>query len=444
MSPDRVVIIGASTTGLFAAAAVAASDRSVVILERDELPSDAAPRPGVPQGRQPHVFLHRGVLAAEELLPGFRRDLLDVGAVPINTADLAWLGEQGWADRTSRSFEVLSTSRPLLEVTLRRRVTELPGVDVVGGRPVTRLAENARNWLVTTADGTEFKADLVIDASGRNSRLATWLGDKLSGPLRTTEIDARIGYATRMYRGDPLIGEIPGVVIASTPSTPTGGLAISIEGGHWLIMALGVGDDRPPRDPAGFEAFLGRLRDPALARLAQRLEPVGDVSLHRQTANRRRYYDEQNDWPNSVVVMGDAFCAFNPVYGQGIAVGAVEALLIREALDAGLKPGASRPLHRQFAKAVALPWAVATATDMQYPTCPQSPTRLGALQDNWVKQMEKLSVHGNARAAIALSSIYHLMAGPRTLLQPALIRAVLNGRIRGYGPANRRPAELQD
>jgi 2-polyprenyl-6-methoxyphenol hydroxylase-like FAD-dependent oxidoreductase len=247
-----------------------------------------------------------------------------------------------------------------------------------------------------------------------------------------------------MYRGDPLIGEIPGVVIASTPSTPTGGLAISIEGGHWLIMALGVGDDRPPRDPAGFEAFLGRLRDPALARLAQRLEPVGDVSLHRQTANRRRYYDEQNDWPNSVVVMGDAFCAFNPVYGQGIAVGAVEALLIREALDAGLKPGASRPLHRQFAKAVALPWAVATATDMQYPTCPQSPTRLGALQDNWVKQMEKLSVHGNARAAIALSSIYHLMAGPRTLLQPALIRAVLNGRIRGYGPANRRPAELQD
>ena len=89
MSPDRVVIIGASTTGLFAAAAVAASDRSVLILERDELPSDAAPRPGVPQGRQPHVFLHRGVLAAEELLPGFRRDLLDVGAVPINTADLA-------------------------------------------------------------------------------------------------------------------------------------------------------------------------------------------------------------------------------------------------------------------------------------------------------------------------------------------------------------------
>src|SRR3954453_12418580 len=116
MPTHRVVIIGASTTGLFAAAAVAGSGRIVTVLDRDELPPEPVPRPGVPQGRQPHVFLHRGVLAAEELLTGFRDDLLDVGAVPINTADLAWLGEQGWADRTSRSFEVLSTSRPLLEV----------------------------------------------------------------------------------------------------------------------------------------------------------------------------------------------------------------------------------------------------------------------------------------------------------------------------------------
>ena len=142
--------------------------------------------------------------------------------------------------------------------------------------------------------------------------------------------------------------------------------------------------------------------------------------------------------------MGDAFCAFNPVYGQGIAVGAIEAVLVREAFSSGLKPGASRMVLRQFAKAVALPWSIATATDLQYPTCQQNPTRLGALQDNWAKQLEKLSVHGNARAAIALSSVYHLMAGPRTLLQPALIRAALRGRLRGYGPANQRPAELED
>jgi 2-polyprenyl-6-methoxyphenol hydroxylase-like FAD-dependent oxidoreductase len=174
---------------------------------------------------------------------------------------LAWLGEQGWADRSGRSFEVLSTSRPLLETTLRRRVGELTGVQVVGGRQVVGLEAAGTRWTVPTADGGEFGADLVIDASGRNSRLAAWLGNRLAGALRTTEIDARVGYATRMYRGDPRIGDIPGVLIACTPTTPRGGLAISVEGGHWLIVALGVGDDRPPRDLAGFEAFLAGLRE---------------------------------------------------------------------------------------------------------------------------------------------------------------------------------------
>src|ERR1700712_4613126 len=115
MPTNRVVIIGASTTGMFAAAAAAGSGRAVTVLDRDELPPDPVPRPGVPQGPQPHVLLHRGLLAAEQLLPGFGDDLLAAGAVPIDTAEMAWLGEQGWANRTLRTFKVLSTSRPVLE-----------------------------------------------------------------------------------------------------------------------------------------------------------------------------------------------------------------------------------------------------------------------------------------------------------------------------------------
>jgi 2-polyprenyl-6-methoxyphenol hydroxylase-like FAD-dependent oxidoreductase len=285
-------------------------------------------------------------------------------------------------------------------------------VQIVGGRQVIGLDAAGPRWTVATADGDAFDADLVIDASGRNSRIAAWLGNKLTGTVRTTEIDARVGYATRKYKGDPRIGGIPGVLIASTPSTPTGGLAISIEGGHWLIGALGVGDNRPPRDVAGFEAFLARLRDPALAKLAERLEPVGDVTVHRQTANRRRHYDQQDDWPDGVVVIGDALCAFNPVYGQGIAVGAWEAVLLRDAIRAGMPPGASRRLLRRFGKVVALPWSIATATDQMYPTCQQNPTRLGTLQNNWARQLEKLSAHGNNRAAFTRSSVYHLMHRP--------------------------------
>lgn len=444
MPPDRVVIIGASTTGLLAAAAVADSGRSVTVLDRDNLPSDPVARAGVPQGTQPHVFLQRGLLAAEQLLPGFRHDLLAVGAVAFDTADMAWLGEQGWASRTGRTFEVLSISRPLLEATLRRRVAELPDVQVVDGRQVVGLTTDQKHWTVGTEDGAEFHADLVIDASGRNSRLSTWLGNRLEGGIRTTEIDARVGYATRRYRGDPHLGGIPGVLIASTPTTPRGGLAISVEHGDWLITALGVGDDRPPRDQAGFDAFLGGLRDPALLGIAERLEPMTDVMVHRQTANRRQHYDEKDGWPDGLVVMGDAFCAFNPVYGQGIAVGACEAVLVHDAVSSGTKTGSAQKLHQQFARAVALPWSIATAADLQYPTCQQSPTRLGALQNNWGRQLEKLSVHGNERAAFVRSSFYHLMGSPHRLLHPALIYAAATAGLRGYGPANTRPTALPE
>jgi 2-polyprenyl-6-methoxyphenol hydroxylase-like FAD-dependent oxidoreductase len=87
-----VMIIGASLAGLFAAAAGA----RIMIIERDVLPDGPLPRKGVPQGRQPHVQLPRGLLAAEELLPGIREDLLSHGAVPFDTGTMAWLGEYGW------------------------------------------------------------------------------------------------------------------------------------------------------------------------------------------------------------------------------------------------------------------------------------------------------------------------------------------------------------
>ncbi|MGH3975347.1 MAG: enterotoxin, partial [Pseudonocardiaceae bacterium] len=94
--PWRVVVVGASLAGLFAAAATAGRGNSVTVLERDVLPSDPQPRAGVPQGEQPHVFLFRGLLALEELLPGSRQELLGVGAVPLDTGDLPWLAAQGW------------------------------------------------------------------------------------------------------------------------------------------------------------------------------------------------------------------------------------------------------------------------------------------------------------------------------------------------------------
>src|SRR5664279_1534701 len=197
----RVAVIGASLAGLFAAAAVSRAGHEAGLVERDPLSDTAAPGAGVPQGEQPHVFLLRGLLAAEELLPGLRADLESRGAVPFDSARVAWLGEHGWLKR-AEGFEVLSLIRPLFEQVVREHVLRLDRVQLRDDALVKSLHHNdspgRQRWSVETArPDADVDADLVIDASGRNSRLPEWLTALGVTALRSTEIDARTGYSTR-------------------------------------------------------------------------------------------------------------------------------------------------------------------------------------------------------------------------------------------------------
>src|ERR1700719_5319395 len=80
----RAVVVGAGLGGLSAARVLADYFDEVIILDRDELPDGATPRPGVPQGKHPHALLGGGLKALEQLFPGFCNELGRAGAVPIN------------------------------------------------------------------------------------------------------------------------------------------------------------------------------------------------------------------------------------------------------------------------------------------------------------------------------------------------------------------------
>ena len=447
VEPRRVVIVGASLAGAFAAAAACGAGRSVTVLERDVLPpTGPAPRSGVPQGRQPHVFLNRGLLAVEQLLPGFSAEMLKAGAVALDTGDLAWLGEFGWNPGGSRQFEVFSASRPLFEHLVLRRVRAMPGVEVrdrVRVESVRRGGPGGPTWLVELTDGSVEAADLVVDASGRGSRLPLWLSAAGVGPVRMSEVDAHVGYATREYavRSDHV--RPAGIVVQQTPQTLAGGVALPVEGNRWLVGAIGSGDRRPPRDAEGFTNFLDSLSDSALSELVHTGQPLGDVAVHRQTANRRHHYERVRNWPSGLLVMGDALCALNPIYGQGITVAACEALLLRKAIGQGLRPGDERRLLRSFCKVTALPWAIATGEDPRYPTCTDTGSVGQAMLHRWTSELSRLSAHGDALAQSSIARVYHLMAPPWLLFRPGLLAAALRARIRGYGPPTPRPQILK-
>ena len=435
----QIVVIGGSSTGLLAAAALAGPGREVTVVERDLFPEVARPRTGVPQGHQAHVFLYRGLQAAEELLPGLRQDLLSEGAVPVNSGQMLWLTELGWMPERHSAFEIVSSTRPLLEHVVRRRVLALPRITSRQGARVAGLDRRHGWWQVRLEDGSTLSADLVVDASGRTSRLPTWLAELGISVPEPKVIDARVGYATRIYRGGPdLLAGCAGIVVAATPETLRGGGALPAEQGSWVISTVGFGEHRPPRDNAGFERFLQTLADPALADLVAQCEPVTDVQIHRQTRNVRHPYERVLDWPDGLVAAGDALCAFDPVYGQGITVGAIQALQLRSAAVRGLRPSDAGRLQRRLASSVNMPWSIATSADMMYPTSDAQQSALQKVLAVWGEELARLVLSGDRRADDYLSRVYNLVDSPLLLAHPALLAAVIRARVLGHGAGTHR------
>jgi len=413
----------------------------VLLIERDVAPVGPSLRAGVPQGAQPHVLLHRGLRAGEELLPGLGQDLLAVGAISVDTGRLPWLAEHGWLPDES-SYHVLSLTRPLFEQVVRERVLALPGVHVRWNTQAVGLTRCQVDWRVRVADGADVTAPLVVDATGRGSRLRRWLADSGVHTPEPLTVDAGLGYATQLIAGGPDPRDLPGVVLQATPQSPVGGMALPVEGRRWLVAAVGFGTQRPPRDFDGFAAFLDALPDKALSAILHSGQPVGEVAVHRQTGNRRQRYARVRGWPEGLLAVGDALCCFDPVYGQGITVSACQALRLRTALVAGPRPGTARQLLRDFDRVVDFPWAVAIGQDLQMPSSSGQQSRTQAAVSGWASQVAQRAVQGDRRAHHVLLRAYHLETSPAALLHPALIASVALGQLhRPKVPASR-PAVL--
>ena len=83
-------------------------------------------------------------------------------------------------------------------------------------------------------------------------------------------------------------------------------------------------------------------------------EPLTPISGQRATENRLRHYDCLKLFPEGVVALGDAACAFNPVYGQGMTAAALGAEVLDRWLQGGssqLSPGRGRIFQHDLIRA---------------------------------------------------------------------------------------------
>ena len=430
---ETVVVVGGSIAGLLAAAACHRHASAVIVLERDVLPDGPAARPGTPQVGHAHGLLASGRLAAEELLPGLAAELLAAGAVPGDDLGRSghWYIGGGLLADTTVGQDGMCVSREAVESALRDRVCHLPNVTVrervdACGLVVDRgRVTGVRVRRPGGGPDTEvLPARLVVDATGRSGRGVGWLRD--AGVPEPREERVRIGvrYATTHLERRPR--DLDGRVVSvsgALPTVPRGGVAIAQEGERWVVTLFGYLDDQPPLDEDGFRAYADTVVNPDLAALLADRQLLHPPRGYRFPDSRRRYFEESSDLPVGYAPIGDAICSFNPTFGQGMSVAALEALELRDALARGV--GAVRSDYPAAAAAVVdRAWAAVTGADLQIPGVTGQPPAAPAWVTAYIRRLQRVARH-DAAVAAAFFRVTNLMDHPRRLLRPGIAWRVL-------------------
>lgn len=433
-SRRRAVVCGASIAGLLACQVLSEFFESVTLIERDSALHDCAQRKGVPQGRHLHVLLTRGAQALAQLFPGFLDELVAAGAIAVAEGgpsgayvrfghhDLNISSDL--ADRSS--VEMYLASRPFLEFHVRRRVRGIENVTIVEGHDVVAPIVGASNRVTgvrvmdrKSGEEIQVAADLVVDATGRAAR-ASALVDHLGRDCRPVEQRYRVDlrYCSQFLRiPDAMVTEKM-IVFGPTPQRPTGAGLIAYEHNTWIMTMIGISAHPLPADLAGMIDCTARFAPASLVAALRSAQPLGAVSTQRYLSSTWRRYDRTRNFPAGLLVIGDAICSLNPLYGQGMTLAALEAGTLRACL---LQPDKdlARLFFNRAAKQIAPIWWMNRFNDLAlFPGTGQL-----AGPALWLNRRLDTMIAAAASDGELIESflrVVHLVDSPVRLLQPSV------------------------
>jgi flavin-dependent dehydrogenase len=277
----------------------------------------------------------------------------------------------------------------------------------------------------------------VVDASGNGSPTPQWLSFLGYDRVKEASVPVDVGYATRIYRHpDPLPCDWKTMIVYGTPPDERrGGFIFPIQGGYWMVTLVGMFRDYPPDDELSFPEYARGLAVPDIYEAIKDAEPVTPIVTYKYAANRRRYYERLSRLPAGFVIMGDALCSFNPMYGQGMSVAALEAKLLdtflreeRSPVIAGRRFGWTMRFQKALADVVQAPWRLATGDDFRYPEA-QGNRLFGTRLFNWYMRRIHELMATNPLVTLRGYEVLQLLKPLSALFEPRIVWAVLSKEL---------------
>jgi 2-polyprenyl-6-methoxyphenol hydroxylase-like FAD-dependent oxidoreductase len=444
---SHAVVLGASMGGLLAARVLADFYDHVTVVERDILPLDPVNRRGVPQGRMIHAIQSRGTSILDELFPGFLDELTAKGVGRWTDGDLSKLYMSMGGHQMLRSGKVANPgaisfpSRPVLECHVRNRVKAIGNVEFLEAHDVVGLAATpdrdrvigARVVDRATDRKTTLNADLVVDATGRGSRTPVFLEELGYGRPPEDELMVHLAYACQLLRMPA--GAVDEHMIAIFPKPGCRKMfgLIRYENDTWMFGVGALAGLEPPGQRAEMLEFASDFAPAHALEAIRAAEPLGDVVHHRVPSNRWRRYDKMRRTPDGLLVVGDAVCSFNPIYGQGMTTSAIEATVLRDCLRHGTL-GLTRRFFRATAKQVRVPWQTAVGSDLALPEV-EGPRPLSMRITNAYLERVMTAAESDPVVVSQFMRVTSMIDPPTRLLRPAMVLRVMG--------ANRRRSRTQ-
>jgi 2-polyprenyl-6-methoxyphenol hydroxylase-like FAD-dependent oxidoreductase len=436
----HAVVLGAGMAGLLAARVLSEFYTTVTVVERDQLPANPLQRKGIPQGRHLHSLLSRGTHELERLFPGLLDELIAAGAGVLDDGDLSRVytrfghyvlnREQKFTDPAT--LKIYLASRPFVEFHIRRRVGGLGNVRFLDGHdviePVAATPQRVIGVRVidrATGDETVLDTELVVDAMGRSARTPAFLEHLGCGRPPERHSTARATYTSQLLRiPDGMFAE---KLVLVNGRSPRGGLA-AYEDGTWILtVGQAAIDPDPPTDLAGMLSLAGRFAPPAVMRGLRSAEPIGDAVVFRYTGAVWRRYDHMGRLPDGLLVIGDALCSLNPIYGQGMTMAALEALVLQEYLrGTDMTP---QLFYRAAAAHIGPIWAMNHANDHPAVDVCGRPSISRRLR-NWSVEKAMQAAEHDIVLSERLFRVAQLVDPPGRLQHPALLGRVVLGNLR--------------
>jgi 2-polyprenyl-6-methoxyphenol hydroxylase-like FAD-dependent oxidoreductase len=342
----RIVIIGGGICGLGTALLLARDGHEVTVLERDADPLPASAqdawdnwtRKGVAQFRQPHNFMPGLRLLLESEMPDIQDALARAGAMRF---DLVNPLPPFLADRSPRPVDdklwTLTARRPLGEWVFANaaqdeaRVTIRRGVQVTGLLSDSHANGGPPHVTGLRTAGEPVHADLVIDASGRQSRSPEWLEAIGARPPYQEQEDCGFMYYTRYFRGREPERRGPVLMPVGTISV----LTLPGDNGTWSVTLFTSSGDQPLKSLRHADKWTNTVRSLPLQAHWLEGEPISDVLPMSGVLDRyRRFVVDGSPVATGFVAVADAWASTNPSAGRGLTVGFLHARVLRDVLRA--------------------------------------------------------------------------------------------------------------